>query len=101
MNRSRPIPHEGWRFGRTLRRRSCFTLIELLVVVAIIAVLAALLLPALQNAKERGKQTVCMSNLRQIHLMITSYAEDNNGWYPKVYFAGMNLFIDRGVMWDD
>jgi prepilin-type processing-associated H-X9-DG protein/prepilin-type N-terminal cleavage/methylation domain-containing protein len=66
-----------------LRRRS-FTLIELLVVVAIIALLAALLLPALKNAKEKGKQAVCMNNLRQIHLGFSLYATDWDDFIPPV-----------------
>ena len=82
-------------------RRPAFTLIELLVVVAIIAILSALLLPSLQSAKERGKQAVCMGNMRQIHLSLLGYTEDFNGWFPQVYFASFNLFYSRGVMWDD
>ena len=64
------------------RRAAAFTLIELLVVVAIIAVLAALLLPALKGARERAKVTVCASNLRQISMGLGLYAGDNNGWLP-------------------
>src|ERR1043166_4471698 len=56
-----------------------FTLIELLVVVAIIAILAALLLPTLGKAKESAKGAQCMSNLHQIALALTSYTEDGNG----------------------
>jgi len=52
------------------------------VVIAIIAVLAALLVPALASAKERGKGTACVSNLRQIGLAIRAYAEDNGGDIP-------------------
>jgi prepilin-type N-terminal cleavage/methylation domain-containing protein/prepilin-type processing-associated H-X9-DG protein len=59
-----------------------FTLIELLVVVAIIATLAALLLPALAAARDKGRRAVCLSNLRQLGLAIHSYAGDNDGFIP-------------------
>ncbi len=59
-----------------------FTLIELLVVVAIIAILAALLLPALSHARELSRRTVCMSNQRQLAIGITLYASDNDAWVP-------------------
>ena len=70
---------------RELRSRvpaSGFTLIELLVVVAVIAILAALLLPALQKAKEQGKAVLCKSNMRQIGLGVLMYADDSRDYYP-------------------
>jgi prepilin-type N-terminal cleavage/methylation domain-containing protein/prepilin-type processing-associated H-X9-DG protein len=57
-----------------------FTLIELLVVVAIVAVLAALLLPALQNAKDQAKRSVCLGNLKQVATALLIMADDNDGW---------------------
>ena len=60
--------------------QSAFTLIELLVVIAIIAILAAMLLPALQNARERGKITNCLANLKSCGAFSQQYASDNNDW---------------------
>ena len=64
----------------TARRRSAFTLIELLVVVAVIAILAALLLPALASGKTRAKRIQCLNNQRQLALTWMLYATDNDDW---------------------
>jgi len=61
-------------------KKKAFTLIELLVVVAIISILMAILLPALRNAREAAKGTVCASNLRSIYTATIFYTQDYNDW---------------------
>ena len=62
---------------------TAFTLIELLVVVAIIAVLVALLFPALQQAKWKGRAVVCVNNVRQLATAVQLYTGDYNGRFPR------------------
>lgn len=63
-------------------RRSAFTLIELLVVIGIIAVLAAILFPVFATARAKARQTVCISNLKQIGLAVHMYAQDFDDLLP-------------------
>lgn len=85
-------------------KQAGFTLIELLVVVAIVALLAALLFPVFVKARARGRQTACLSNLRQLGLATFQYAQDYDGHYP---YGGDPVDLDtdswgfamKGIYW--
>ena len=80
-----------------MRRQKAFTLVELMVVVAIIAVLVALLLPAVNKVRAQARAVVCGSNLRQIATGYILYANDNSGWFP-VSVVDDNFFGTK-VFW--
>jgi prepilin-type N-terminal cleavage/methylation domain-containing protein/prepilin-type processing-associated H-X9-DG protein len=79
------LQFKGGQAGFRLRRG--FTLVELLVVIGIIALLVALLMPALNAARQQSQLVVCASNLRQTYQSLALYAHDNQGWLPPVQFT--------------
>jgi len=82
-------------------RKTGFTLIELLVVIAIIAILAAILFPVFARAREKARQTSCLSNLKQCALSVQMYVQDYDETFPmSIYFVApnrLNLFYDAIV----
>src|SRR5438552_17688928 len=84
---------------RTYMRRA-FTLVELLVVIGIMAILMAILLPAVSAAHERAKTVKCLSNLHQMFLAASVYTQDNHGTYPAAYWYEPVKGGLRSVNWD-
>ena len=70
----------------------CFTLIELLIVIAIIAILASLLLPALSRTRSRAHSIKCISNEKQVGLAMTAYSNDFSGYQPRMYMSGFGYW---------
>jgi prepilin-type N-terminal cleavage/methylation domain-containing protein len=85
---------------RLRRRRHGFTLIELLVVIAIIGVLAGLLLPAIQAAREAGRRTQCINNQRQLGLALLGFA-NKRGYFPNAGIYGENPAALNGATGPD
>ena len=81
---------------RSSTQPKAFTLIELLIVIAIIALLAAILFPAVNMAIERGRRSSCSSNLHQIGLALIQYADDHNGWM--ILAGSTSPTYDGGVL---
>ena len=82
-------------------RSAAFTLIELLVVVAIIAILASLLFPAIARAKDKGKTTTCASNLRQLIFATTMFEQDEKkypaAWPPPLWYTQLQPYVGKSI----
>ena len=73
------------KFTKMVKKTKAFTLLELLIVIGIIALLASMLLPALSKARGIARRTKCISNLKQIGMILDIYKTNNDGWYCPGY----------------
>src|SRR5262245_64832193 len=88
--------------------KKAFTLVELLVVIAIIGVLVALLLPAVQAAREAARRSQCTNNLKQLGLAVHNYADANKGAFPVgeyswgwgTWLVGLLPYIEQQNLYD-
>jgi len=82
-----------------MNRRKAFTLVELLVVIAIIALLMAILMPALNRVKAQAKRTACLAMLKQWGLMFAMYCESNDDHFFSGEFKGSRSGMGSGMFW--
>ena len=79
---------------QSIRGKKHFSLIELLIVIAIVAILAGLLLPALNQAREKARNTACINNLKQLGFAFLQYAGDNSDMLPQAdYYMEKGSFL--------